>query len=253
MDTETEAHNFCWTGRSPGHSSSHHNKRWHTAPRRPSYLSTPVDMHHPDPHIQLLSCTSSPVDMHLRVETHWWHSLAVVVLFVIISSSGCKNSSRVPEQGWELQSLVWMCGPWHFLPPCSAEGELQNRSRIWTPESHLDEQLDHWDQVDHPPFTESKRMISVFLPYYIALEEWRSIIVTWTLNSVARFLLLIVSKAWRVSIVKSCKCVIAASETSSESNVIYMVETCFTAFWPTGPFTPQPICQTFTKVRQNIE
>lgn len=67
-----------------------------------------------------------------------------------------------PEQGWELQSLVCMCGPGQLLPPCCGEGELQNRSLICTPELHSEEQGDHRDHADQPPFTESIQMTFFF-------------------------------------------------------------------------------------------
>lgn len=158
----------------------------------------------------------------------------------------------VPEQGWELQSLVWMCGPWHLLPPCSGEGDLQNRSLIWTPESHLAEHVDHWDHAVQPPFTESKCGISVFFLFHPSWGVKVYDCITWTLNGVARFLLLTVSNTGGGSIVKSCKCAIAAAETASKSNIVHMVETCLTAFWPAGPFSPQSICQTCTRDRQYI-
>lgn len=58
-----------------------------------------------------------------------------------------------------------------------------------------------------------------------------SICNTWTVNSVTRLLLLIVSIAGRVRVcvVEGRERVVAAAESSSDSDIIYMVETCLTA------------------------
>lgn len=69
-----------------------------------------------------------------------------------------RKHDTVPKQGWELQSLVCMWGPGQLLPSCCGEGELQNRSLVWTPESHSDEHWDHTDHTDQPPFTGSKQI-----------------------------------------------------------------------------------------------
>lgn len=74
----------------------------------------------------------------------------------ILNNCPMQHEDRVPEHGWELQSLVCMCGPGQLLPPCCGEGELQNRSLVWTPESHCDEHWDHGDHSDQPPFTEKE-------------------------------------------------------------------------------------------------
>lgn len=54
---------------------------------------------------------------------------------------------------------------------------------------------------------------------------------TWTVYSVARLLLLAVSIAGRVGVfvVEGCERVVAAAESPSESNIIYMIETCLGA------------------------
>lgn len=58
---------------------------------------------------------------------------------MVLHYSTQRRPCAVPEQGWELQSLVCMCGPGQLLPACCGEGELQSRSLTWTPESHFDE------------------------------------------------------------------------------------------------------------------
>lgn len=62
---------------------------------------------------------------HAGLKTHL--KLMLLLYFSVLIAVAVV--AGVPEQGWELQSLVWMCGPWHLLPPCSGEGELQKRSR----------------------------------------------------------------------------------------------------------------------------
>lgn len=54
---------------------------------------------------------------------------------------------------------------------------------------------------------------------------------TWTLDSVTRLLLLTVSITGRVRVcvVEGCERVVAAAESLSDSNIIYMVETCLAA------------------------
>ncbi len=88
-----------------------------------------------------------------------------------------RKHDAVPEQGWELQSLVCMCGPEQLLPPCCGEGELQNRSLVWTPESHSDEHWDHSDHADQPPFTGRIQLPSAFYsswPSHIIYGEMKS-------------------------------------------------------------------------------
>lgn len=162
MDIVLSAHSCHWAGRSPGHSSSRRNRWSHTARLWTSCPNTPVDMHHPVPHTQLLSCTPCPPDTHLRgegVEVNLTCTHKLTLLIIIIKNNYIHSSIRkhqaAPEQGWELQSLVCICGPGQLLPPCCGVGELQNRSLIWTPESHSDEHWDHGDQDDQPPFTGS--------------------------------------------------------------------------------------------------
>lgn len=94
-----------------------------------------------------------------------------------------------PEQGWELQSLVWMCGPGQLVPPCCGVGELQNRSLIWTPESHFDEHWDHWDHADQPPFTESKYLKLVFILHISAVDSIVFWVDCWDKTAAARKLL----------------------------------------------------------------
>ena len=73
---------------------------------------------------------------------------------------------------------------------------------------------------------------------------------TWTVHSVTRLLLLTVPIAGRVSVVEGCQRVVAAAESSSESNIILMVETCLTALRPAGPFTPDSVWQPCTRGAQ---
>lgn len=128
-----------------------------------------------------------------------------------------------------MQSLVCMCGPGQLLPPCCGEGELQNRSLICTPELHSDEQGDHRDHADQPPFTESRQTAFFFSPNASAVESaasWEVLCNTRAVYSVAWLLLLGVSVAGGagVVVVEGRKRVVAAPESSSESNIIYMIE-----------------------------
>lgn len=81
---------------------------------------------------------------------------------------------------------------------------------------------------------------------WVGTEELRSLLYichTWTLDSVARLLLLAVSITGRVCVcvVEGSECVVAAAESSSDSHIIHVVETRLTALWPASPFTPNSI------------
>lgn len=159
-------------------------------------------------------------------------------------------------QGWELQSRVCMWGPTQLLPPYRGGGELQKRSRVWTPESHSDEHSDHADHVDQPPCTAEANgnvkttheyhSMTHLVPKYGDMccvskvlqdnlfKRLRICIsvCTWTVYCVTGLMFLSIPKAGgRVSVV-------TAPKAASQSHSIHVIETCLTALRPWRPLTP---------------